>query len=199
MPARRWVQSSGAVPSGHCGTSYLRQGRRRRAKAAQDGVNQRPCIGRCMAKLRKLRAAVGRGIRTLQWRLRGATKSAWASSAPCIPGTRTGTCAGKRAAGPAKAPADLCPADASHRGRSGCRPCRSAWKTKNGRKNVKSAPYRPLLSEDRRRQRPTHVYPPPRRSSSIRSKWSKNDVEALNCTDRRSGCAAPAPGRRTRF
>ena len=31
-------------------------------------------------------------------------------------------------------------------------------KAENGRKNVKSAPYRPILSEDMRRQRPTPVY-----------------------------------------
>ena len=31
-------------------------------------------------------------------------------------------------------------------------------KTENGRKNVKSAPYRPILSEDGRRQHPTHVH-----------------------------------------
>ena len=31
-------------------------------------------------------------------------------------------------------------------------------KTKNGRKTVKSARYRPILGEDRRRQRPAHVY-----------------------------------------
>ena len=44
----------------------------------------------------------------------------------------------------------------------GLEPCRNLGrddlKTENGRKNVKSAPYRPILSEDRRRQRPTHVY-----------------------------------------
>ena len=33
-----------------------------------------------------------------------------------------------------------------------------ALKAENGRKNVKSAPYRPILSEDRRRQRPTPAY-----------------------------------------
>ena len=33
-----------------------------------------------------------------------------------------------------------------------------ALKDKNGRKTVKSAPYRPILSANRRRQRPTHVY-----------------------------------------
>ena len=32
-------------------------------------------------------------------------------------------------------------------------------KTKNGRKNVKSARYRPILSADRRRLRPAHAYP----------------------------------------
>ena len=31
-------------------------------------------------------------------------------------------------------------------------------KTKNGRKNVKSAPYRPILSANRTRQRPAAVY-----------------------------------------
>ena len=31
-------------------------------------------------------------------------------------------------------------------------------KTKNGRKNVKSARYRPILSANGRRQRPAHVY-----------------------------------------
>ena len=31
-------------------------------------------------------------------------------------------------------------------------------KTKNGRKNVKSARYRPILSANRTRPRPTHVY-----------------------------------------
>ena len=35
---------------------------------------------------------------------------------------------------------------------------RAGLKTKNGRKNVKSARYRPILSASRRRQRPTHVY-----------------------------------------
>ena len=33
-----------------------------------------------------------------------------------------------------------------------------ALKVKNGRKNVKSAPYRPILSANRTRQRPTAVY-----------------------------------------
>ena len=33
-----------------------------------------------------------------------------------------------------------------------------ALKVQNGRKNVKSAPYRPILSANRRRQRPTAVY-----------------------------------------
>ena len=31
-------------------------------------------------------------------------------------------------------------------------------KTKSGRKNVKSARYRPILSANRRKQRPAHVY-----------------------------------------
>ena len=44
------------------------------------------------------------------------------------------------------------------------RPCRQrvgdgrVLKVKNGRKNVKSALYRPILSANRRRQRPTAVY-----------------------------------------